>query len=125
MVDLAFLLVTFFSCSPPSSARKRPWSSTQRQQRIAHPVDNLMTINADSTGKVFWDMTDKGIRLAVLDELAKRVNYTPTAEDKAVRHRRSPGHGTEPPEGFPGLQRRGPQGLQPAVRRHTLRYHAQ
>ena len=84
MVDLAFLLVTFFMLTAnfrPEEAVAVDTPTSSSESPI--PLDNLMTIIVDSTGKVFWDMTDKGVRLAVLDELAKRVSYTPTAEDKA------------------------------------------
>jgi hypothetical protein len=45
-------------------------------------MTNMMTIVVDSTGKVYWDMTDKKVRFAVLDHFGKRVNWTPTEEDK-------------------------------------------
>jgi hypothetical protein len=83
MVDLAFLLVTFFMLT----AQFRPEESVtvdtpSSMSQLPIPTENLMTIVVDSTGKIFWDMTDKQVRMAVLDELGKRVNYTPSPEEK-------------------------------------------
>ncbi|HRH69426.1 MAG: biopolymer transporter ExbD [Flavobacteriales bacterium] len=83
MVDLAFLLVTFFMLTAqfrPEEAVAVDTPSSMSESAI--PTTNMMTIVVDSTGKVFWDMTDKGIRDAVLVELGQRVGFTPTAEDK-------------------------------------------
>ena len=82
MVDLAFLLVTFFMLTAqfrPEEVVVVDTPATQSQSPI--PMSNMMTIVVDSTGKVFWDMTDKGIREAVFVELAKRINYQPTQAD--------------------------------------------
>ena len=84
MVDLAFLLVTFFMLTAqfrPEEAVAVDTPSSMSTSPI--PVENLMTIIVDSTGGIYWDMTDKKVRIAVLEELGKRVNYTPTPEDKA------------------------------------------
>ena len=67
MVDLAFLLVTFFMLTAqfrPEEAVAVDTPSSMSQSPI--PMQNMMTILVDSTGKVFWDMTDKGMRTAVL-----------------------------------------------------------
>ncbi len=83
MVDLAFLLVTFFMLTAqfrPEEAVAVDTPTSMSESAI--PTTNMMTIVVDTSGKVFWDMTDKGIRMAVLDELAKRVNYTPSETDR-------------------------------------------
>ncbi len=83
MVDLAFLLVTFFMLTAqfrPEEAVAVDTPSSMSQSPI--PMQNMMTILVDSTGKVFWDMTDKGMRTAVLEELGSRVNFKPTEQDK-------------------------------------------
>lgn len=83
MVDLAFLLVTFFMLTAqfrPEEAVAVDTPTSMSESAI--PTTNMMTIVVDTSGKVFWDMTDKGIRMAVLDELAKRVNYTPSEMDR-------------------------------------------
>ncbi|HRO98965.1 MAG TPA: biopolymer transporter ExbD [Flavobacteriales bacterium] len=83
MVDLAFLLVTFFMLTAqfrPEEAVAVDTPSSMSESPI--PMTNMMTIVVDSTGRVFWDFTDKGVRIAVLEELGKRVNYTPSQEEK-------------------------------------------
>ncbi|MBK7269660.1 MAG: biopolymer transporter ExbD [Flavobacteriales bacterium] len=83
MVDLAFLLVTFFMLTAqfrPEEAVAVDTPSSMSQSPI--PTENLMTIVVDSTGKVYWDMTDKKVRFAVLDHFGKRIGWTPTDEDK-------------------------------------------
>ncbi|MBP7449390.1 MAG: biopolymer transporter ExbD [Flavobacteriales bacterium] len=83
MVDLAFLLVTFFMLTAqfrPEEAVAVDTPSSMSQSPI--PMTNMMTIVVDTTGKVFWDFTDKGVRIAVLEEIGKRVNYVPSEEEK-------------------------------------------
>ncbi len=83
MVDLAFLLVTFFMLTAqfrPEEAVAVDTPSSLSQSPI--PMTNMMTIVVDTSGKVFWDFTDKGVRIAVLEELGKRVNYVPTDAEK-------------------------------------------
>lgn len=83
MVDLAFLLVTFFMLTAqfrPEEAVAVDTPSSMSESPI--PTTNMLTIVVDTAGRVFWDMTDKGVRGAVLEELGKRVNYAPSAEDK-------------------------------------------
>jgi biopolymer transport protein ExbD len=83
MVDLAFLLVTFFMLTAqfrPEEAVAVDTPTSMSESPI--PMTNMMTIVVDSAGRVFWDFTDKGVRIAVLEELGKRVNYTPTQEEK-------------------------------------------
>jgi biopolymer transport protein ExbD len=83
MVDLAFLLVTFFMLTAqfrPEEAVAVDTPSSMSQSTI--PTENMMTIVVDTTGKVFWDFTDKKMRVAVLEKLGERVNYKPTEEEK-------------------------------------------
>lgn len=83
MVDLAFLLVTFFMLTAqfrPEEAVAVDTPTSMSQSTI--PTENMMTIVVDTAGKVFWDFTDKKMRIAVLEELGKRVNYTPSEEEK-------------------------------------------
>ncbi|MCC6541003.1 MAG: biopolymer transporter ExbD [Flavobacteriales bacterium] len=83
MVDLAFLLVTFFMLTAqfrPEEAVAVDTPSSMSQSPI--PMTNMMTIVVDTAGKVFWDFTDKGVRIAVLEELGKRIDYMPSQEEK-------------------------------------------
>lgn len=77
MVDLAFLLVTFFMLTAqfrPEEAAAVDTPSSMSQQPI--PTENLMTIIVDSAGRVFWDFTDKKVRAAVINDMATRYKVT-------------------------------------------------
>lgn len=83
MVDLAFLLVTFFMLT----AQFRPEEpvavdTPSSQSDLPIPMTNMMTIVVDTAGHVFWDFTDKGVRMAVLEEMGKRINYVPSEREK-------------------------------------------
>lgn len=83
MVDLAFLLVTFFMLTAqfrPEEAVAVDTPASTSESPI--PMTNMMTIVVDTAGHVYWDFTDKMVRFAVLEELGKRVNYTPSEQDK-------------------------------------------
>src|SRR6188768_3787334 len=76
MVDLAFLLVTFFMLTAqfrPEEAVAVDTPSSMSQSPI--PTENLMTIIVDSSGRVFWDFTDKKVRTEVIKELAGKFNF--------------------------------------------------
>ena len=84
MVDLAFLLVTFFMLTaqfkPEEAVAVDTPSSTSAEQI---PTDNLMTIIVDTAGHVLWDMTDRKVRIAVLEEMGKQINHTFSDQEKA------------------------------------------
>lgn len=82
MVDLAFLLVTFFMLTAqfrPEEAVAVDTPASTSESTI--PVNNMMTILVDSAGRVFWDMTDQKVRQEVLVELGKLVKYAPTPDE--------------------------------------------
>lgn len=86
MVDLAFLLVTFFMLTAqfrPEEAVAVDTPSSMSQSPI--PLDNMMTIIVDSAGRVFWDFTDKTVRTAVIMDIAKRYHLPPLSEDQVTR----------------------------------------
>lgn len=85
MVDLAFLLVTFFMLTAqfrPEEAVSVDTPSSMSQQPI--PTENLMTIVVDSAGRVFWDFTDKKVRTAVIQEMANRYKFQ-LSDEQVVR----------------------------------------
>ena len=85
MVDLAFLLVTFFMLTAqfrPEEVVAVDTPSSMSQSPI--PVDNLMTIIVDSTGRVFWDFTDKKVRAEVIKDLASRYHIQ-LSEEQVMR----------------------------------------
>jgi biopolymer transport protein ExbD len=85
MVDLAFLLVTFFMLTAqfrPEEAVAVDTPSSMSTSPI--PTENLMTIIVDSSGRVFWDFTDKKVRTEVIKQLAAKYNL-PLTEDQVTR----------------------------------------
>lgn len=83
MVDLAFLLVTFFMLTAqfrPEEAVTVDTPSSMSQSPI--PTENLMTVTVDSGGRVFWDFTDKKVRAEVIKEMAKRYHISLDAEQE-------------------------------------------
>ncbi|MCB0773753.1 MAG: biopolymer transporter ExbD [Flavobacteriales bacterium] len=87
LVDLGFLLVTFFMLTAqfrPEDSVVVDIPSSRSQQTI--PTENLMTVVVDSVGRVFWDFTDKKVRKAVIEEMGNRykVNFTPDQVQRFV-----------------------------------------
>jgi len=73
LVDLGFLLVTFFMLTAqfrPEEAVVVDTPSSRSQSPI--PTENLMTVIVDSAGRVFWDFTDKKVRREVIKEMGVR-----------------------------------------------------
>ncbi len=74
MVDLAFLLVTFFMLTTkfrPDEPVTVTIPASVSQSKVS---ENTTTINIDSAGRVFYDMDGKDLRAVVLQDLAK--NFT-------------------------------------------------
>ena len=83
MVDLAFLLVTFFMLTAqfrPEEAVVVDTPSSMSQSPI--PTENLMTVTVDSGGRVFWDFTDKKVRAEVIKEMANRYKLNLDAQQQ-------------------------------------------
>ncbi len=80
MVDLAFLLVTFFMLTSKFRAQEPvvvdpPSSSSQ----ILLP-ENVMLITIDTAGRVFFDLTGKDIRRNMLQNVATKYKVTFTEQ---------------------------------------------
>ncbi|HXB12487.1 MAG TPA: biopolymer transporter ExbD, partial [Bacteroidia bacterium] len=74
MVDLAFLLVTFFMLTTkfrPDEPVTVTIPASVSQTKVS---ENTTTINIDSAGRVFYDMDGKELRAMVIQDLAK--NFT-------------------------------------------------
>ena len=83
MVDLAFLLVTFFMLTAqfrPEEAA--PVDTPSSQSDDALPAEGMMTVTVDSTGRVFWDLKEKPIRMAVLGAMGERYKIQFSDEEK-------------------------------------------
>jgi len=81
LVDLGFLLVTFFMLTAqfrPEEAVVVDTPTSRSQAPI--PTENLMTVIVDSAGRVFWDFTDKKVRREVIKEMGVRYNVEFDAE---------------------------------------------
>lgn len=81
LVDLGFLLVTFFMLTAqfrPEEAVVVDTPSSRSQSPI--PTENLMTVIVDSAGRVFWDFTDKKVRREVIKEMGVRYKIDFDAE---------------------------------------------
>lgn len=87
LVDLGFLLVTFFMLT----AQFRPEENVvvdipSSRSQLAIPTENLMTVTVDSAGRVYWDFTDRKVRREILKEMGNRysVEFTPEQEQRFV-----------------------------------------
>lgn len=81
LVDLGFLLVTFFMLTAqfrPEEAVVVDTPSSRSQSPI--PTENLMTVIVDSAGRVFWDFSDKKVRREVIKEMGVRYKLDFDAE---------------------------------------------
>lgn len=82
MVDLAFLLVTFFILT----SQFRPEEPVVVDNPMSHsslqaPNSDLMTITIDSAGRYFVDIDQGDIRRNMLTEMGKRYSVTFTEEE--------------------------------------------
>ena len=71
MVDLAFLLVTFFMLTAqfkPQEVVVVDTPSTKSTKEI--PKSDLMLVTIDSAGRVFWTVDNEDLRAQVLDHVA-------------------------------------------------------
>lgn len=83
MVDLAFLLVTFFMLTAqfrPEEAAPVDTPSSRSEDEL--PKEGMMTVTVDSTGRVFWDLKEKPIRMAVLGAMGERYKIQFSEEEK-------------------------------------------
>ena len=83
MVDLAFLLITFFMLTikfvPPESVEVSMPSSIAT---TAQPPKNLMTIIVSQEGRVFFGVSNPDDRVNILRRMGKEYGYTFTAEQE-------------------------------------------
>src|SRR5687767_12655601 len=83
MVDLAFLLVTFFMLTSAFRAEEpvlvdTPSSHSQTQLKDK----DIMLLTIDSAGRAFFTLDGKEIRMQLLEEMGKRYNLTFTDQEK-------------------------------------------
>lgn len=81
MVDLAFLLVTFFMLTTkfrPEEPVKVDMPFSVSTTKIP---DNITTLTVDSAGRVFFDMDGKDVRPKVLEAVMSKYKITLSQED--------------------------------------------
>lgn len=81
MVDLAFLLVTFFMLTTkfrPEEPVKVVFPASVSTTKIP---ENVITISIDSAGRVFFDMTGKDVRPLVLQAVMEKYKQPITTLD--------------------------------------------
>ena len=84
MVDLAFLLVTFFMLiskfAPEEVVVVDTPSSTSD---IKLPESDILTISIDKTGKVFYGVEGQNTKRELIDKIGKKYNIAFTEQEKA------------------------------------------
>jgi biopolymer transport protein ExbD len=84
MVDLAFLLVTFFMLiskfAPEEVVVVDTPSSTSD---IKLPASDILTISIDKTGKVFYGVEGQHTKLELIDKIGQKYNISFTEQEKA------------------------------------------
>lgn len=83
MVDLAFLLVTFFMLTTKFRAQEVVQVVIPASVSTAKVSDNATTITIDSAGRVFYDMDGKDMRAQLIQDIAAKYSQigTLSAED--------------------------------------------
>lgn len=87
MVDLAFLLVTFFMLTAQFKPEEVPVDTPSSQSTMEVPKDDILFITIDTAGRVTWDFKQGktkqlGVRDAVLASMSTKYNVTFTEEQK-------------------------------------------
>lgn len=78
MVDLAFLLVTFFMLTASSRVSEPVVVDTPSSISDKLLPDNVMLISVDDKGRAFYNINNPGVRMQVLDRMGAqyKINFT-------------------------------------------------
>jgi biopolymer transport protein ExbD len=83
MVDLAFLLVTFFMLTAtPSQEEKLIVDTPSSISEIKLPEKNVITISIGNDNRVFFGVDGQPTRLSLLDKMAAKYGVTFTDKEK-------------------------------------------
>ncbi len=82
MVDLAFLLVTFFMLTTKFRPDEAVTVTIPASVSTTKIPDNVTTVSIDSAGRVFYDMDSKDVRETLITYMAGRYKIVLTAEDQ-------------------------------------------
>ena len=79
MVDLGFLLITFFMLTTkfrPSEAVEVTTPSSISDTKL--PPTDILTLTISKEGRLFWNTDGKGVRESICDQIAKQydINFT-------------------------------------------------
>ncbi|HTA82167.1 MAG TPA: biopolymer transporter ExbD [Bacteroidia bacterium] len=82
MVDLAFLLVTFFMLTTKFRPEEAVTVTIPASVSTTKLPDNVITVSIDSGGRVFYDMESKDVRMELFKDMAGRYKVTISTEDE-------------------------------------------
>lgn len=83
MVDLAFLLVTFFMLTATAIPDEPVAVDTPSSvSMVQMPETNVVTITVDATGRVFFNVDGQHTRGALLDQMGERYGVSFTPQEK-------------------------------------------
>lgn len=82
MVDLAFLLVTFFMLTSSFRAVEPVVVDTPSSTSDIILPENVMLITVDTAGRVFFDLTGRDARYALIDRMGEVYNVQLTDNEK-------------------------------------------
>ena len=84
MVDLAFLLVTFFMLTTKFRATEPVVVDTPSSTSNIILPENVMLITVDTAGRVFYGITGRDVRLALIERMGE-VYKTPFTDQQKMR----------------------------------------
>src|SRR5581483_731290 len=84
MVDLAFLLVTFFMLTTKFRAQEAVQVTIPSSVSTTKVSDNATTISIDSAGRVFFDMDGKDMRAELIQNISKNFNQIGTLSGEDI-----------------------------------------
>ena len=82
MVDLAFLLVTFFMLTSSFRAVEPVVVDTPSSTSDIILPENVMVITVDTAGRVFFDLTGRDARFALIDRMGEIYNIKFSDDEK-------------------------------------------
>src|SRR5665213_13649 len=81
MVDLAFLLVTFFMLTTKFRPDEAVTVTIPFSVSTTKLPDNVITVNIDSAGRVFYDMDSKDVRKTLVTYMAGKYKVVLSDND--------------------------------------------
>src|SRR5688572_23614947 len=82
MVDLAFLLVTFFMLTATSRVTEPVIVDTPSSNQDKLLPENVILVTVDNRGRSYFTINNSDVRKQTLDRMGKQYNITFTEEEK-------------------------------------------